>query len=127
MSTATIHLEGNLGKAPEIKTTSSGGLFAKFSVATTERKKDSAGNWSDGDTSWWNCTAWEAGEMVVENLGKGDPVTLDGRVKIRTYEVNGETKQSVEITVTSIGLNLAAAKRKNTQSRQQYDDSVAPF
>ena len=41
--------------------------------------------------------------MVVENLGKGDPVTLDGKVKIRTYEVNGETKQSVEITVTRSG------------------------
>ena len=137
MSDARIHLDGNIGgprpgteQAIDIQASQSGMMYAKFSVATTERKKTQDGSWEDGDTSWWNCTAFgNTAEMAAETLYKGDPVMLDGKVKIRKYEKDGETKQSVEVTVDKIGLDLSRVKRRSSESRQSrssYDDSSTP-
>jgi single-strand DNA-binding protein len=131
MTDARIRIQGNLGKDPEIQSGQSGALYARFSVASTERIRDKQTNeWSDGDTSWWNCTAFgNTAEMIAETLTKGDPVTLDGKVKIRSYESNGETRQSVDVTVDSIGLDLSRAKRKGSSSRQApaFDPGTVPF
>ena len=135
MSDARIRLDGNIGgprpgteNAIDIQAGQSGTMYARFSVATTERKKDRDGNWEDGDTSWWSCTAFgNTAEMAAESLDKGDPVILDGKVKIRKYEVNGETKQSVEVAVDTIGINLARAKRRSSESRpRRQDDNIEP-
>ena len=129
--TASIHIKGNIGQEPEeIKAGSSGALYLKFSVATTERiKNKSTGEYENGDTSWWNCTAFgNTAEMIKENLGKGSPVILDGRVKIRAYEQDGIKKYITEVTVDEIGLDLSRAKRQ-TQARQERPsfDEPAPF
>ena len=100
MSDARIHLDGNIGgprpgteQAIDIQASQSGMMYAKFSVATTERKKTQDGSWEDGDTSWWNCTAFgNTAEMVVRDPGQGRPGDLDGKVKIRNYEKDGETQ-----------------------------------
>ena len=135
MSDARIRLDGNIGgprpgteNAIDIQAGQSGTMYARFSVATTERKKDRDGNWSDGDTSWWNCTAFgNTAEMCAETLDKGDPVILDGNVKIRKYESNGETKLSVEVAVDKIGLDLSRAKRRSSESRpRRQDDNIEP-
>ena len=135
MSDARIHLDGNIGgprpgteQAIEIHASQSGMMYAKFSVATTERKKTQDGSWEDGDTSWWNCTAFgNTAEMAAETLDKGDPVMLDGKVKIRKYEKDGVEHQSVDVTVDKIGLDLSRAKRRSSESRpRRQDDNIEP-
>ena len=131
MAGTTIHIEGNLGQDldEKIQAGASGNLYLRFSVASTERKRNQDGSWEDGDTSWFNCTAFgNTAEMMVETLHRGDPLIVDGKVKIRDYEKDGEKRQSVDVTVDKIGLDLSRAKRKNTQSRTrpQYDESSEP-
>ena len=42
-----VTLLGNLGKDPEVKFLPSGQAVANFSIATTDRYKDKAGEWQD--------------------------------------------------------------------------------
>ena len=127
----TVHIEGNLGQDLDerIQAGASGNLYCRFSVASTERVRRND-NWEDGDTTWFNCTAFgNTAEMMVETLHKGDPVIVDGKIKIRDYEKDGEKRQSVDVTVDKIGLDLSRAKRRSSESRQSrpYDDSTPPF
>lgn len=48
-----VILIGTLGKDPEVKYTPSGAAVASFSLATSERYKDKAGQWQER-TEWHN-------------------------------------------------------------------------
>jgi single-strand DNA-binding protein len=42
-----VTLLGNVGKNPEVHHTPSGSIIANFSIATTDRYKDKAGEWKE--------------------------------------------------------------------------------
>jgi len=115
---AYIEFSGNLGGDPEVSYTPSGQALAKFTVAETERIKDAAtGEWSDGDTTWWRCTAWRnLAEACGEHLVKGTGVTVKGRIKIREYDKDGEKRYATEVTVDKIGLDVARIKPQGQAS-----------
>lgn len=115
---ARIEFEGNLGSDPEISYTPNGQALAKFSVAETERIRDkNTGEWSDGDTTWWRCTAWSSlAEQVGEHLVKGTGVTVRGRVKIREYDKDGQRQWATEVTVDKLGLDVQRIKPKDQAS-----------
>ena len=57
MAVNKVILIGNLGKDPEIKFTPSGVAVAKFPLATSSRRKDADGNYTDY-TEWHNIVLW---------------------------------------------------------------------
>lgn len=125
----TVHIEGNLGQDldEKIQAGASGNLYLRFSVASTERIRKNDG-WEDGDTTWFNCTAFgNTAEMMVETLHKGDPLIVDGKLKVREYEKDGQMRQSVDVTVDKIGLDLSRAKRRSSESRPRDYSSEPPF
>ena len=125
---ARIEFEGNLGGDPEIQYTPSGQALAKFTVAETERiKNNDTGQWEDGDTTWWRCTAWRnVAEQAVEHLTKGTGVIVRGRVKIREYDKDGQRQWTTEVTADSIGLDVRRIKPKG-ESSSHGGDSRPPF
>lgn len=114
MSLPTMTLVGNLTKDPELKFTQSGSALLKLSVACNDRKKDDNGNWSDGDTTYLDVSAWRTlAENAAESLLKGDTVIVVGRFKSRSYEATDGSKRTVyEVDAQHIGpdLNRATAK-----------------
>lgn len=124
---ARIEFEGNLGGDPEISYTPNGRAVAKFTVAETERIKDpQTGEWADGDTTWWRCTAWQnVAEQAGEHLVKGTGVIVRGRVKIREYDKDGQRQWATEVTADSIGLDVRRIKPKG-ESSSSYQGSP-PF
>lgn len=124
---ASIDFSGNVGSDPEVQFTSAGRALVKFSVAETERIKDQqTGEWSDGDTTWWRCTAWGPfGEKIAESVTRGQGVHVRGRVKIREYDKDGEKRLATEVTVDKLGLDVGRIKPKG-ESRS-FDDSNPPF
>lgn len=124
---AIVKFSGNLGGDPELSYTPSGTALAKFSVAETERIRDENGNWSDGDTTWWRCVAWKnLAEQIAENLAKGSSVLVDGRVKIREYDKDGEKKYATEVTVDKLGLDVMRIKPKSESRSSGYTENL-PF
>lgn len=64
MSTAVI--TGNIGRVDELRETTTGKKVVNFSVAETKRQKNAqSGEWEDGDTIWYDFTAWG---RLAENL-----------------------------------------------------------
>ena len=60
-----VQLIGNVGNVPEITKLESGKKVAKFSMATNEFYKDSAGE-KQQDTQWHNIVAWGKIAEIVE-------------------------------------------------------------
>src|SRR5258708_37761558 len=64
-----VILLGHVGKDPEIRTTNGGTLVANLSLATTDRYKDSQGEWQDRP-QWHNLAAYARGAEILRDYGK---------------------------------------------------------
>ncbi len=115
-------VSGNLVSDVDFRVTTRGDALARFRVASTVKRYDRAsGQWLDGDTTYWNVTAWRrAAENASKSLAKGHPVLVHGKVRQRTVdrEVAGAPGTTMPVTFTdleavSFGLDL-------TRCRAQY-------
>lgn len=105
-----VTLIGNLGKDPEIRSTTGGNKVAKFSVATS-RQWNSASGEKQEKTEWHNCVAWnsQAGrgaqlaDVMEKFVKKGDKIFVEGAIEYRQYEdKDKQTKYITEINVREI-------------------------
>jgi single-strand DNA-binding protein len=98
-----IILVGYLGRDPELRYTPDGTPVCDFSVATTERRKDKAGELQD-ITTWFRVTVWRRqAELAGQYLAKGRQVYIEGRLTQREYQDrDGNTRYSLEVTATDV-------------------------
>lgn len=90
-----VLLTGRLGKDVELRYTNSGKAVANFSLATQQNK--------DAETEWHQITAWEkTAETCAQYLGKGDTVSIAGRLGYRTWEKDGTKRREAVITATGV-------------------------
>ena len=91
-------LIGNLGAAPEIRSTHSGTRVATLSVATSRRWTSRAGDPQE-KTEWHRVVCWDKlAEICERYLNKGDRVYVEGRIEYRQWEgQDGQTRYSTEI------------------------------
>ena len=115
-------LIGNLGSDPEIRTTGSGSKVAQFSIATSRRWTNNAGEQQE-KTEWHRIVAWAKLADVVERyLRKGQQVYIEGEIQYRSYEdKDGVTKYATEINARELlmlggreggGADMPAAPRE---------------
>lgn len=103
---APITLNGRLTGDPEMRFTPTGKAIARFTVATSRRRKV-GDQWEDADTTFWICTAWDQlAEQVVEHLRKGAAVVVSGQAYQNNWEKDGEKRSRIEVRVDSAGPNL---------------------
>ena len=98
-----VQLIGNLGNAPEVKTTENGKKLAKFSVATNESYRNAKGE-KVTETTWHNIVAWgKVAELAEKYLTKGKEVIIEGKLINNSYtEKDGNKKYSTEVQVSEI-------------------------
>lgn len=121
-----VLLIGNCGKDPEVKYSPSGVPVAKFSIATSERYKDKAGEWQE-KTEWHNIVAFQRlAEIVGEYVNKGSKVYIEGRLQTSSWDdsKSGEKKYKTEIVVNE--LLLLDGKGSNGGTRQQSTEQRTP-
>ena len=91
MSVNKVILVGNLGRDPEVRATPSGQSVCNFSLATTERYTDRAGQQRD-QTEWHNVVVWgKQADLCGQYLKKGRQVYVEGRLTTRQYEAKDGT------------------------------------
>lgn len=101
-----VILLGHAGKDPEIRTTNGGTLVANLSLATTERYKDSGGEWQDR-TEWHNLAAYARGaEILRDYVKKGSKLYIEGKLTTRSWDDkdSGKKMYRTEIVVNDISL-----------------------
>jgi single-strand DNA-binding protein len=110
-----ITIVGYLGRDPELKYTQQGTAVCSISVATTERRKNAAGEYED-HTTWFRITLWNRhAELANEYLAKGRQVYIEGRLRQEEYtDREGNIRTSIEVTATEM------------QFLRRRDDSVQP-
>lgn len=105
---------GNVGKAPDVRTTHGGSKVATFSVATS-RQWTGAGGEKQEKTEWHRCVVWNSGafklaDVVEQYVSKGDKVYVEGEIEYRTWQdADGATRATTEIRVRE--LILLSGKR----------------
>lgn len=109
MNETLVTVVGNVATEPEMHTTATGVGVTRFRLATTARRWDAArGVWADGPTSFYTVRAWRtlAGH-VKESVGIGEPLVVQGRLKIREDEREGRRYTDAEIEAVAVGHDLA--------------------
>jgi single-strand DNA-binding protein len=113
---------GNLVNEPELRYTSSGAAVASFTVASTPRVYDrESGQFKDGpDTLFMRCSVWKQyAENVAESgLAKGMQVMVQGRLKQRSYEKDGQQRTVIELDVEDVGPTLRFATAKVVKAQR---------
>ncbi|MBO0722680.1 MAG: single-stranded DNA-binding protein [Blastocatellia bacterium] len=98
-----IVIVGYLGRDPEIRYTPQGTAVCNFTIATTEKRKDRAGEAQDV-TTWFRVSAWgRQAEVANQYLSKGKQVYVEGRLRQEEYtDRDGAKRQSLEVNATDI-------------------------
>lgn len=98
-----VQLIGNLGGAPEIRTTKAGKKVASLRVATNRTTKSADGTVTEV-ADWHNISIFNENlvGIIEQYLEKGDRVFLGGRLQTRQYDDNGETKYFTEIIANEL-------------------------
>ena len=101
-----VQLIGNLGKDPDVRSTSNGGRVANFTLATSRTWNSAAGEKQE-KTEWHNCVAWNSknynlADIVDRYCKKGKQVYVEGEIEYRSYEKEGQTRYVTEIRVREL-------------------------
>ena len=126
-------LIGNVGRDPEIRATSSGDSYARFSVATNKVVK------GEKTTQWWDVTIFDSkkAEIVQSYVARGSKIYIEGELQTREYQAkDGTTKMAVEVIVGRFSgeMKLLGERGESGASRapaskpvhEELDDEV-PF
>jgi single-strand DNA-binding protein len=93
-----VILIGNLGKDPEVRSTTSGLRVANFSLATSRSWTGQDGQRQE-KTEWHSIVVWgKLAEICEKYLQKGKQVYIEGRIETRSWQdKEGQTKYKTEI------------------------------
>jgi single-strand DNA-binding protein len=121
-----IIIVGYLGRDPELRYTPQGTAVCHFTVATTEKRKDRAGDAQDV-TTWFRITAWgRQAELSHEYLAKGRQVYIEGRLRSEGYtDRDGNQRTSLEVNANDIQF-LGSSNGSNGRAAAGAEDNSQP-
>lgn len=108
---------GFVGDDPRVNITQSGKKVASFSMATTEKGYTTqTGQTIPDRTEWHNIVCWgKTAEVVERFVRKGSSLYIQGKMRTRSYEKDGQTKYITEIECE---LMQILDRRSDTQTQQ---------
>jgi single-strand DNA-binding protein len=108
-----VMLIGNLGQDPEVRFTPAGQAVATFSIATSERWTDKAGQKQE-KTEWHRIVVWgKTAENCKEYLSKGRPVFVEGRLQTREWnDKEGKKRYTTEVVANLVQFLGSAGERR---------------
>lgn len=91
-----VILVGNLTRDPELRYIPSGTAVAEIGLAVNDRVKR-GDQWVD-ETTFVDVTLWaRTAEVANEYLSKGAPVLIEGRLKLDTWEKDGQKRSKLKV------------------------------
>ena len=127
-----LEVIGNLGREPEMRYTSAGQAVTSFSIASTRKWKNGAGE-KQSETTWVRCSAWgKLAEITSQYLHKGSKVFVEGRLQVdsngnpRTFQrADGTTSASFELTVNEI--EFLSSNGNGEEAPEAEQEEVIPL
>lgn len=96
-SSAMVVLVGHLGRDCEMKSLPDGTSIAKFTLATSRKRKS-----GEELTTWWNCSMiGRRADILSQYTSKGSLLQVIGQPTLRPYQSKeGQEKFSLDVDVT---------------------------
>ena len=122
-----VMLIGRLGADPEIRDTKTGGRFATFSLATSERWKDKSGDQQER-TEWNRVVVFQEGliPVIEQYVTKGSNVFVEDKDGVEKYTTE-VVLQGFNSTFTMLDSKSSESGAKPTTSGAIDDDDGIPF
>jgi single-strand DNA-binding protein len=100
-----VILVGNVGRDPETRSLPSGTNLAKFTLATTEPRFKDREQPDKPHTEWHNIVAWgKTAEICQRYVTKGRQLYIEGHIRTRSYDKNGQKTYFTEVHVDHLEL-----------------------
>ena len=111
---------GNAVDDAQLRFTPAGAAVAKFRIASTPRTFDRQTNeWKDGTTLFLTCNAWrDLAEHVAESVTRGTGLIVQGRLRQREYEKDGQKRTVYEIEADDVAVSLKRATAVVTKAQR---------
>lgn len=116
-----VIIVGNAARDPETRYMPSGAAVTNFTVATSEFWKDKDSGERKEKTEFHRCVAFnKLGEIVGEYLKKGGKVYVEGSLRTRQYEKDGQKHYATEIVVSEF--QMLDSKGRDAGPTHRGDD-----
>ena len=115
-----VSLIGRLVQDPELKQTSKGANYCRFTIAVKRQVKKSEGV---QDTDFIECIAWrKTADLLYQYFFKGSLLGLYGKVITSEYEKDGQKHKRQEILANEIYI----LDKKDKKPEQRVESPSAP-
>ena len=130
-----VILIGNLGQDPETRYMPNGNAVTNISIATSEQWKDKQTGQPQERTEWHRVVFFNRlAEIAGEYLRKGSKVYVEGSLRTRKWEKDGEDRYTTEIIGNQMQMLDSAAQQQGggarggraQQSQPQQQPAHAP-
>lgn len=121
---------GHLGQEPNMQHMPSGGAVTSISVATSESWKDKNTGQQQDRTEWHRVVFFNRlAEIAGQYLKKGSKVYIEGSLRTRSWEQDGEKRYATEIVASEMQMldskgEGASGAGNNTQQTPEFDDDI---
>lgn len=117
-----VILVGNVGLDPEVRTLETGVKVARVRLATTERIFNRQTNETSEHTEWHTITLWRGlAEVVDKFVRKGSQLYIEGRLRSREWERDGQKHYATEIVADDMKL---LGRRSDNSAQEGYQQSA---
>lgn len=97
-----VILLGRLTRDVEVRYIPNGTAVCDIGLAVSERRKNNVGEWIE-ETTFVDVTLWgRTAEIAGEYLSKGSPVLIEGRLKLDTWETEGQKRSKLKVVADSM-------------------------
>ena len=123
-TTNKVLLIGNLGDDVKLHHFDEQNCIGRFPIATTESYISRTGE-RITETEWHNVvTRNKLAELCDRYLKKGDKVFVEGRIKTRKWDDNGQMRYTTEIVANSIEFLTPKIDHEQRQAMQNEQNKV---
>ena len=119
-----VILVGNLGRDPETRYLPSGGAVTNVSLATSRSWKDRDSGEQKEKTEWHRIVFFNRlGEIAGEYLKRGSKVYVEGELRTREWEKEGQKHFTTEIVANE--MQMLDSKGGNSDYEKNNNSSIA--
>lgn len=115
-----VMLIGNLGADPEVRRFEDGNALARISLATSETYTNREGQ--KVTQTEWHVVVFRRGlaDIVERYVKKGDKLYVEGKIKTRKWEENGQPRYTTEVYAD----NMTMLTPKGASEERQAENYI---
>ena len=121
-----VILVGNLTRDIDLRYTPSGLAVTDIGMAINDRRKSQSGEWVE-ETTFVDVTLWgRTAEVASEYLSKGSSVLVEGRLKLDTWETDGQKRSKLKVVgerMQMLGGRSGSGSPQGHREQPHHDES----